>query len=277
VEIPAMPAVPHTSSLVRPGRVVLGVSVVLTLFLRGAVGAPDAAGAAGCTPTSIAGSPNSLTTSRPTTGASPASTPQCVKAASSAPKAKAKVSAAPVTVAVAAAVAAPAWKSVLDPLSAGGWKYISDGPAENPSAVYASTHSIMHNGNVVTAWMRWEFARPQAEVYPLHYLSAVTREELDCDARSYRRAEVVYYTRNNLQEKGPSFTALNDDTTWKQAIPGSEPDAMLNWGCTVAAAPEHGPAPAKAAKAPKAETPTGASSSAPAAAPTGGTDLHTAR
>ncbi len=268
-----MPAVPHTSSLLRPGLVVLGVAVVLTLFLRGAVGA---VGAPGCTPASIAGSPNSLTTSRPTTGAGTASSPQCAKAVSSAPKAKAKVAAAPVTVAVAAAVAAPAWKSVLDPLPAGGWKYISDGPAENPSAVYASTHSIMHNGNVVTAWMRWEFARPQGEVYPLHYLSAVTREELDCDARSYRRAEVVYYLRNNLQEKGPSFTALDDDTTWKQAIPGSEPDAMLNWGCTVAAA-AHAPAPAKAAKAPKAEVPTAAASSAPAAAPTAGTDLHTAR
>jgi hypothetical protein len=277
VEIPVMPAVPHTSSLLRPGLVVLGVAVFLTLFLRGAIGAVSATAAPGCTPASIAGSPNSLTTSRPTTGANSASSPQCVKAVSSAPKAKAKVSAAPATVAVAAAVTAPAWKSVLDPLPAGGWKYISDGPAENPSAVYASTHSIMHNGNVVTAWMRWEFARPQAEVYPLHYLSAVTREELDCDARSYRRAEVVYYLRNNLQEKGPSFTALDDDTTWKQAIPGSEPDAMLNWGCTVAATAAHGSAPAKAAKAPKTEALTAAPSSAPAAAPAAGTDLHTAR
>jgi hypothetical protein len=193
------------------------------------------------------------------------------------PKAKAKVSAAPL---VAVAPAASGWKSVLDPLPAGGWTYISDGPAENPSAVYASAHSIMHNGNVVTAWIRWEFARPQAEVYPLHYLSAVTREELDCDARSYRRAGVVYYTRNNLQEKGPSFTALDDDTTWKQAIPGSEPDAMLNWGCTLAAAPAHGPAaakPAKTPRAPKAEPPSAASSSAPAAAASSGTDLHTVR
>jgi hypothetical protein len=187
------------------------------------------------------------------------------------------VAAAPVAVAVVAPVSAPAWKSVLDPLPAGGWKYISDGPAENPSAVYASTHSIMHNGNVVTAWIRWEFARPQAEVYPLHYLSAVTREVLDCDARAYRRTQVVYYTRNNLQEKGPSFTALNDDTSWKQAIPGSEPDAMLNWGCTLPTVSAHTPAPAKAAKSPKSEAPSSAPSSAPAAAVSGGTDVHTVR
>jgi hypothetical protein len=196
------------------------------------------------------------------------------------PKAKAKVSAAPPAAAAAAPVAEATWKSVLEPLPAGGWTYISDGPAENPSAVYASAHSIMHNGNVVTAWMRWEFAHPQAEVYPLHYLSAVTREELDCDARSYRRAGVIYYTRNNLQEKGPSFTALNDDTTWKQAIPGSEPDAMLNWGCPLAAVAPQSPAGTKAAKpaiAPKAQSPTGVSSSAPAATASSGTDLHTAR
>ncbi|HEY6458151.1 MAG TPA: surface-adhesin E family protein [Steroidobacteraceae bacterium] len=232
---------------------------LLTLLCRGAVGAT------GCTPAPVA-----TTTS----------TSQCVKAVKGTPKAKAKVSV--VLPAAAAAVAAPTWKGVLDPLPGGGWKYISDGPADNPSAVYASSHSILHNGNVVTAWMRWEFARAQAEVYPLHYLSAVTREELDCDARAYRRTAVVYYTRNNLQEKGPSFTALNDDTTWKQAIPGSEPDAMLNWGCTLPVEPEHSPAPAKAAKAakaaaaPKAQLPTGSASSAPAASASG-TDVHTAR
>jgi hypothetical protein len=255
VEISAMPATRRALDARRWAAVV----PLLTLFVRGALGAT------GCTP-----APAASTTS----------TPQCVKAVNGTPKSKAKVSVAPAAAAVATAVAVPSWKSVLDPLPAGGWNYISDGPADNPSAVYASTHSIMHNGNVVTAWMRWEFARPQAEVYPLHYLSAVTREELDCDARSYRRAAVVYYTRNNLLEKGSSFTALNDDTTWKQAIPGSEPDAMLNWGCTLATVPEHSSAPAKAAKAakaPKADPPTGASSSAPAAAPASGTDLHTAR
>ncbi len=261
-----MPAVPQNSSLPPPGRAAFGVAVLLTFFLRGAVGAT------GCTSAPVAGTASTA----PVT----ASTPQCVKAVNGTSKAKVKVSAAPAAVATAA-VPAATWKSVLDPLPAGGWKYISDGPAENPSAVYASVHSIMHNGNVVTAWMRWEFARPQADVYPLHYLSAVTREELDCDARSYRGAAVVYYTRNNLQEKGPSFTALNDDTTWKQAIPGSEPDPMLNWGCTLAVVPEHGPATAKAPQAPpkvpKADPPTAVSSSAPAAAASSGTDLHTVR
>jgi hypothetical protein len=255
-----MPAVPHTSSLPPTGLGGLGLAVLVSVFCRGAVGAP------GCPPAPAAAT---------------ASTAQCVKAVHSTPKAKAKVSAAPLVVAAATPVAASPWKSVLDPLPGGGWTYISDGPAENPSAVYASAHSIMHNGNVVTAWMRWEFARPQAEVYPLHYLSAVTREELDCDARSYRRAGVIYYTRNNLQEKGPSFTALDDDTTWKQAIPGSEPDAMLNWGCTLAAVPPHSPTAAKAVKASKAQSLTGAFSSAPSSAPaaatSSGTDLHTAR
>jgi hypothetical protein len=258
---------------------VLGLAAVVILCAR------STAGTSACTP-SIAGSPNALTTSRPAASSGPtgtASSAQCVKAAHGTPKAKVKVATTPIpgaakapAMAAVPTTAAPGWKNVLDPLPAGGWKYITDGPAENPSSVYASTHSIVHNGNVVTAWMRWEFAHPQAEVYPLHYLSAVTREELDCDARTYRRAEVIYYIRNNLQEKGPSFTALNDDTTWKQAIPGSEPDAMLNWGCPVAAAPVHAPRPAKAAKIANAEASSAPTSSAPAAT-TGGTDLHTAR
>jgi hypothetical protein len=178
---------------------------------------------------------------------------------------------------------AGSWKAVLEPLSGGGWAFISDGPVENPSAVYASTHNVLHDGNVVTAWMRWEFSRPQAEVYPLHYLSAVTREQLDCDGRSYRRAAVIYYARNNLQEKGPSFTALDDDTTWKQAIPGTEAEAMLNWGCPVPAAKATNVKSAETAKTTGAAKPAAspaANSSAPAAAtatPTAGTDLHTLR
>ncbi len=234
--------------------VALTVGVLLTLSLH------QARGAAAC----------------PAATAATAATAKCGKVV----HAKSNVTVAPAVVASAAAPPATSWKTVLDPLSAGGWAYISDGPAENPSAVYASTHNVQHNGNVVTAWMRWEFSRPQAEVYPLHYLSAVTREELDCDARSYRRAAVMYYTRNNLQEKGPSFTALNDDTTWKLAIPGSEPDAMLNWGCAPPAA-HASPASTKAAHAAKAAAALATASSAPAAAssapaalaPT--TDLHT--
>jgi hypothetical protein len=195
---------------------------------------------------------------------------KCAKAAHS----TAKATAAPIAVA-GAAEAALSCKTEHEPLNVGGWSYISDGPNENPSAIYASTHNLLHNGNVVTAWMRWEFARAQAEVYPLHYLSAVTREELDCDARSYRRAAVIYYTRNNLEDKGPSFTELDDDTTWKLAIPGSAPDAMLNWACALPTA--HATATSgKAAAATKvAKTPV-AASSAPAVAPVG-TDLHTSR
>jgi hypothetical protein len=198
------------------------------------------------------------------------------------PAASALVVAAPSTTEVSSPAVPESWKAVLEPLHAGGWAFISDGPVENPSAVYASTHNVLHDGNVVTAWMRWEFSRPQAEVYPLHYLSAVTREQLDCDARAYRRAAVIYYTRNNLEEKGPSFTALDDDTTWKQAIPGTEADAMLNWGCPAPAAKATIAKPdqtAKSAGAGNADA-SAANSSAPGAAtaaPTGGTDLHTVR
>ena len=249
---------PVSNSSIRPLMIVLIAGVVLSLALDRSWGATPAC-------------PGAAVATKPAT--------KCAKSPASA----AKAIAAPTVAAVAAPVAAAPWKSVLDPLPAGGWSYISDGPAENPSAVYASNHNVLHNGNVVTAWMRWEFSRPQAEVYPLHYLSAVTREELDCDARAYRRAAVIYYTRNNLQEKGPSFTALNDDTTWKVAIPGSEPDAMLNWGCSPP--PVHPAASAKAHAIAKpavpaaASAPSSAPSSAPVAAPaaTGGTDLRTTR
>ncbi len=246
---------PVSNSSIRPLMITLIVGVLLSLVLD------RSWGAAAC--------PGTPEVTKSTTK----STTKCTKSPSSA----AKSTAAPASPAVAAALPESSWKGVLDPLPLGGWAYISDGPAENPSAVYASTHNVLHNGNVVTAWMRWEFSRPQAEVYPLHYLSAVTREELDCDARAYRRAAVIYYTRNNLQEKGPSFTALDDDTTWKVAIPGSEPDAMLNWGCSPA--PVHASAVAaklpKAAKVAAASSAPAAASSAPAAAAS--TDLHTTR
>ncbi len=245
---PQAVAAPFTNSLTRPLLAALVMGALLSLLLQ------QAWGAAACP-----GAPAVATASA-----------KCAKPAHG----TAKATAAPIAVSDAADPAV-SWKTVLEPLSVGGWSYISDGPSENPSAIYASTHNLLHNGNVVTAWMRWEFSRPQAEVYPLHYLSAVTREELDCDARSYRRAAVIYYTRNNLQDKGPSFTELDDDTTWKLAIPGSAPDAMLNWACalpTAHATVTSGKAAAagKVAKAPVV------ASSAPAPAPVG-TDLHTSR
>jgi hypothetical protein len=156
------------------------------------------------------------------------------------------------------------WKSSLDPLSAGGWALITDGPVDNPSVVYASTHNVLHNGNVVTAWIRWEYSRIQAEIYPLHYQSAVTREELDCDARTYRRAAVFYYRRNNLQDKALQFTALTDDTNWKLAIPGTEGDAMLTWACAPPTVPYHALADAKVLARRMTEK-------------AGGIDLHTNR
>jgi hypothetical protein len=241
--------VPSMHSMMRPLLAALVMGALLSVLLH------QAWGAAACP-----GAPAVATASA-----------KCAKPAHD----TAKATAAPIAV-VGAAQAAQSWKTVLEPLSVGGWSYISDGPGENPSAIYASTHNLLHNGNVVTAWMRWEFARPQAEVYPLHYLSAVTREELDCDARSYRRAAVIYYTRNNLQDKGPSFTELDDDTTWKLAIPGSAPDAMLNWACALPTAHATATSGKAVAAGKVAKTPVAAASSAPAAAPVG-TDLHTSR
>jgi hypothetical protein len=217
--------------------------------------------------------------------ACPSSSPgtQCPKAVKT--TAKAPAVAAVTVVAAEASPIATSWKSTLDPLSAGGWALITDGPVDNPSVVYASTHNVLHNGNVVTAWIRWEYSRIQAEIYPLHYQSAVTREELDCDARTYRRAAVFYYRRNNLQDKALQFTALNDDTNWKLAIPGTEGDAMLTWACAPPPAAHHDLAEArvlarkitdKAGDKPDASTAAGKSGAATPAAP-GGIDLHTAR
>jgi len=201
----------------------------------------------------------------------------CPKPVKAVVKTVVKVPAAAVTVVATDPAPAPtSWQSTLDPLSAGGWVLITDGPVDNPSVVYASTHDVLHNGNVVTAWVRWEYSRIQAEIYPLHYQSAVTHEELDCDARTYRRAAVFFYRRNNLQDKALQFTALNDDTTWKLAIPGTEGDAMLNWACApvvhkIAASKSGGGKSGAAAAAPSS-----AASSAPTAAG-GGIDLHTKR
>lgn len=227
---------------------------------------------------------------------------QCAKAVKTAarkPVAKASPAVAVAAVAVDSASAATSWKGALDPLSAGGWVLITDGPIDNPSVVYASTHNVLHNGNVVTAWIRWEYSRIQAEIYPLHYQSAVTHEELDCDSRSYRRAAVFFYRRNNLQDKALQFTALDDDTTWKLAIPGTEGDAMLNWACAPPAAAHHvvlqtkvidDKADARADKpaansvpsraAGKSGAAAAAGSSAPSSAPAAagsGLDLHTNR
>ena len=249
--------IPHRPLL--PALIAAGLTAVLVLVMQRAWGE-----AAACAP--AAGSSCPAPPGKPL--AKPLSKP-AMKPAGIAPKVKISASAAVV-------VAGPppgSFAATLDPLQGGGWVFISEGPPENPSAVYASSHGMQHIGNVVTAWIRWEFARPQAEVYPLHYLSAVTREELDCDAREYRRAGVFYYARNDLQQKEVAFTALNDDTTWKPAIPGSEGDAMLTWGCPTATADTK--TAAKPARSARSAAPSSAPDAAPSSAPA--QDLHTVR
>ncbi|HEX4150817.1 MAG TPA: surface-adhesin E family protein [Steroidobacteraceae bacterium] len=121
------------------------------------------------------------------------------------------------------------WVRTLDPMPSGGWEFRS--VANDGSwAVYSSTHQLKRSGQIMTVWMRYEYAETQtADSGP--YLSAVEKTQFECKKEETRNLLVVYYGANNIQ--GNQQTEENDakTTPWNPIVPGTREESNFLWAC----------------------------------------------
>src|SRR5277367_7120515 len=76
------------------------------------------------------------------------------------------------------------WVRTLDPMSSGGWEFRSVA-SDGSWATFASTHQLKRSGQIVTGWMRYEYAEPQTDKGN-PYMSAVEKQEYDCKKQQTR-------------------------------------------------------------------------------------------
>jgi hypothetical protein len=124
------------------------------------------------------------------------------------------------------------WVRTLDPMTSGGWEFRSVGN-DGSWAVFSSTHQLKREGQLVTVWMRHEYAELQTGDDG-QYLSAVEKEEYDCKKQKSRTLMIVYYTSNNIQ--GNQQTEEEDPKTaaWSAIIPGTRDETSFLWACNQA-------------------------------------------
>lgn len=122
-----------------------------------------------------------------------------------------------------------AWARSLDPMTGGGWQFLS--VAHDGSwAIFGSTHQLKRSGQLVTVWLRREYAEPQtSDGGP--YLSAVDKSQFDCKKQLTRTLVVVYYAANDLQGSQQTEESDLKQTPWNPIIPGTRDEADAAWAC----------------------------------------------
>jgi hypothetical protein len=121
------------------------------------------------------------------------------------------------------------WVRTLDPMSSGGWEFRSVA-TDGSWAIFSSTHQMKRTGQTVTAWMRYEYAEPQAgDSGP--YLSAVEKQQYDCKKQQSRNLLVVYYGANNIQGGEQTEEADPKTAPWSPIVPGTRDESNFLWAC----------------------------------------------
>jgi hypothetical protein len=122
-----------------------------------------------------------------------------------------------------------AWVRTLDPMSSGGWEFravANDGSW----ATFSSTHQMKRSGQVVTVWLRQEYAEPQVGMDG-PYLSIVEKAQYDCKKEQTRNLLVIYYTANNVQGSEQTEEADPKTTPWNPIVPGTREEFHFQWAC----------------------------------------------
>ena len=91
-----------------------------------------------------------------------------------------------------------AWVRTLDPMSERRLGISQRRQSDGSWAIFSSTHQFKRSGQVVTVWLRHEYAEPQlGNAGP--YLSEVEKAQYDCKKEQARDLLAVYYAANNVQ------------------------------------------------------------------------------
>ena len=122
-----------------------------------------------------------------------------------------------------------AWVRSLDPMTSGGWEFRSVG-SDGSWAVFSSTHQFKRTGQIVTVWMRHEYAESQPADGGA-YLSAVEKMQFDCKKQQSRTLLVVYYSANNIQGNEQTDESDPKNTPWNAIVPGTRDESNFLWAC----------------------------------------------
>jgi hypothetical protein len=122
-----------------------------------------------------------------------------------------------------------AWVHTLDPMTSGGWEFRSVA-SDGSWAIFTSTHQLKRSGQVVTGWIRYEYAEPQTgEGSP--FMSAVEKQEYDCKKQQTRNLLAIYYSGNNIQGTEQTEEADPKATPWSPIVPGTREETNFTWAC----------------------------------------------
>jgi hypothetical protein len=122
-----------------------------------------------------------------------------------------------------------AWVRTLDPMGSGGWEFRSVA-TDGSWAIFTSTHQLKRSGQIVTGWIRYEYAEPQTgQGNP--YMSAVEKQEYDCKKQQTRNLLAIYYSANNIQGTEETEEADPKATPWSAIVPGTREETNFTWAC----------------------------------------------
>jgi len=121
------------------------------------------------------------------------------------------------------------WVRTLDPMSAGGWEFRAVA-TDGSWATFSSTHQIKRSGQVVTVWLREEYAEPQTGGGS-PYSSLVEKAQYDCKKEQTRDLLVIYYSGNNIQGSEQTDESDPKDTPWTAIVPGTRDELNFQWAC----------------------------------------------
>jgi hypothetical protein len=122
-----------------------------------------------------------------------------------------------------------AWVRTLNPMTAGGWEFravASDGSW----AAYSTNHQMKRGGQLVTVWLRQEYAEPQAGSSG-KYSSVVEKVQYDCAKERARALLIIYYAENNIQGSEQTEEADTKTATWNAIVPGTRDEFNYLWAC----------------------------------------------
>lgn len=131
-----------------------------------------------------------------------------------------------------------AWVATLNPMTAGGWELraVAD---DGAWAAYSTTHQLKKSGQLVTTWLRQEFAESQNGTSG-KYSSVVEKVQYDCGKQRARDLVIVYYTENNIQGGEQTEEADSKTAPWNSIVPGTRDELEFLWACTAAQRTPHG-------------------------------------
>jgi hypothetical protein len=123
-----------------------------------------------------------------------------------------------------------AWVRTLDPMSTGGWQFRTVA-GDGSWAAYSTDHQLTRKGQLVSVWLRQEYAEPQQGSGAQPYLSTVENVQYDCAKNRVRALVVIYYTENNIRGGEDSEQSDPKEAPWSPIVPGTLAELNFQWAC----------------------------------------------